>query len=325
MHSPDGRLIATIYESQRLIIRSSSARGTILRNFALPQDVNNINNSNNNNTSPWPFIQWSRCRGEDHNTTTRSSTNKKPGPLLPSKVQQTNTSQSQGIPPARILLANDHTVLVWGVDDDSRGHSVITGRAAGGNLRMAHVCFGYTADEVLLFSVSGIKVTIWSLVTNRAVVEIRDPKSLPTTTTATCYDFRPRTGHLAILTRASAHDTLMLLAPKKYELLHSVDLTTVDAQGVKWSADGRWLAIWEASSMGFKVLIHTADGHLFKTYTGGQDADNIGLGVRVLKWSPTGNFLAIGDCNQRAVLLATNNLVSKPKKNKPLETPKPSI
>ena len=201
---------------------------------------------------------------------------------------------------SRVLLANDDTVLIWDVND-SQWNAVIDGAASNlGNI--ARVFFGFTANELLVFSVFGIKVTIWSLVTSRGV-EIRDPK-----TSSRCYDYRPRTGHLAILTRANGHDNLMLLAPVTYELIRSVDLTTVDAQGVQWSPDGRWLAIWDAASMGYKVLIYTADGHLFKVYSGGQDADNIGLGVKTLQWSPSADFLTIGDFNSRIVLLQTNTV-----------------
>lgn len=275
MPSPDGRLIATVHES-RLIIRSS--KSVIVQNFSLPQDVHII--------LSWPFLQWSR-RGQLTS--------------VKSDEVQTNSHPS-GLAALRILLANDVTVLVWDTND-SQWHSMISGGC--GNLKIAYVCFGYSADEIMLFSVSGIRVVIWSLASNRAVAEIRDPKS-----PATCYDFRPRTGHLAILTRANGHDTLLLLLPKSHELLRTVNLTTVDAQGIRWSSDGRWLAVWEIPSMGFKVLIYTADGHLYKICSGGQDADNIGLGVKTLKWSPNSNILAIGDSNQRAVLLPTS-FVSK--------------
>ena len=276
MPSLDGRLIATVYES-RLIIRSSR-KSIIVQNFALPQDIPTI--------SSWPFLKWSR---REH------LTGAKPGEV------QTN-SQPPGPGASRILLANDMTVLVWDTDD-SQWPFVVNGGC--GNLKIAHVCFGYNVDEIMLFSVSGIKVVIWSFATNRALAEIRDPKCA-----TTCYDLRLRTGHLAILTRASGHDALLLLSPKTHELVGSVNLTTVDAQGIKWSSDGRWLAIWDIPSMGFKVLIHTAEGHLYKTYTGGQDADNIGLGVKTLKWSPNSNLLAIGDCNQCVILLPTS-FVSK--------------
>ena len=213
------------------------------------------------------------------------------------QIQTNSNSPSIG---SRLLLANGDTVMVWDIGD-SQWSAVING--ATSNLgELSRVCFGFTHHEIMIFSSFGIKVTIWSLTTSRGF-EIKDPKPL-----LTCYDYRPRTGHLAILTRDGTHENLMLLAPVTYELIRSVDLTTVAAQGVRWSPDGHWLVVWDAASMGFKVLIYTADGHLFKTFSGLQDANNIGTGVKTLKWSPFNNTLNIGGFDQRVVLLQRNSV-----------------
>lgn len=254
----------------------SSTQSAILQSFLLPRD----------NTSTWRFLQWSGQTGAKTDISDRTQ-------------RDSRDSSSPSIS-SRILLANGDTVMIWDIGD-SQWSAVIDG--ATSNLgEVARVCFGFTANEILVFSSFGIKVTIWSLATSRGF-EIKDPKSLPT-----CYDYRPRTGHLAILTRDSAHDTLMLLAPGTYELIRSVDLTTIDAQGVKWSPDGQWLVVWDAGSMGYKVSIYTADGHLFKTYSGGQDADNIGMGAKILKWSPSNSTLNIGGFDQRVVILQKNTV-----------------
>ena len=78
-------------------------------------------------------------------------------------------------------------------------------------------------------------------------------------------------------------------------------LPTVDAQGLKWSPDGKWIAIWDAASTGTKVLIYIADGQPFRTYTGPLDSDSaLDLGVRGIEWSPVASntgvseFLAVG-------------------------------
>ncbi len=200
----------------------------------------------------------------------------------------------------RILLANADTILIFDADD-SQWRAEISG--AAGNLdKIANVEFGYSPDEVLVFSDFGVKFTIWSLVTNRGV-EIRDPKTL-----LHGYDYRPQTGHLALLTRPTAHDTVMLLNPGSRDLFRTFDPPMVEAQGLKWSPDGRWLTVWDTTSSGYKALIYTADGHLFKTYGGGQDAHNIGLGVKSSSWSPSAEFLAIGDYNERVTLLAKNTV-----------------
>lgn len=252
----------------------SSIYSILLQSFPISHDA----------TSLWQFLQWSG-RGTAE--------------TKPSDLQANNRSRTNSL---RILLANDDTVLIWDVND-SQWNAVIDG--ASSNLgKIAKVCFGFTANEILVFSVFGIKATIWSLVTSRGV-EIRDPKY-----SSACYEYRPRSGHLAILTRASAHDNLMLLAPETYELIRDVELTTIDAQGVKWSPDGRWIVVWDAASMGYKLSIYTADGHLFKGYSGGLDPENIGLGINIIKWSPSADFLTIGDFNLRIVLLQMNSVSS---------------
>jgi len=209
-------------------------------------------------------------------------------------------SQQYGEKIARVLLANEDNVLIFDAND-AQWKAEISGAAS--NLdTITNVNFGYSPDEILVSSDFRFKVTIWSLITNRGV-EIRDPKTL-----LHGYDYRPKTGHLAILTRSTAHDTVMLLNPGSYEIFKTFDPATVEAQGLKWSPDGRWLAVWDVASSGFKVLIYTADGHLFKTYGGRQDANNIGLGLKSSEWSPTGQFLAIGDYNGRVTLLGKNSV-----------------
>ena len=91
-------------------------------------------------------------------------------------------------------------------------------------------------------------------------------------------------------------------------MLENVELSTVDEQGLKRSPDGRWLAIWDRPSAIYKVIIYTADGHLFKTYVGGQTADNVGFGDKNVMWSPNGECLAIGDADDRVTLLANNTV-----------------
>lgn len=196
--------------------------------------------------------------------------------------------------PLRILLVNDEIVRVYEVEDP-QWKAVIRG-AAGGLGKIVNVDFGSDENEVLVFSDFAVKVTIWSLKTNRGA-EIRDPKA------GENFDFRPSTGHLAIITRAAAHDNLMLLAPGAHQASKSVELPTVDAQGIKWSPDGRWLAIWDAAGSGYRIAIYTADGHLFRSYEGGHTSENIGMGIKSVAWDPNTTFLAVGDYENDVTLL----------------------
>lgn len=166
--------------------------------------------------------------------------------------------------------------------------------------KLDDVDFGWTPDEVMIFSDFGFKLQIWSLPTKRAV-EVKDPKSITSS-----YSYRPMTGHLAILTRPAAHDILLIIAPQSQEVLSTSELSTVDARGIEYSPDGNWLAVFDTASAGCRVVILTADGNHFKTYSLPQEESN--PGVRRIQWSPTGDHLAIGDCEGNVALLGKNTV-----------------
>ena len=197
--------------------------------------------------------------------------------------------------PKRVLLADGHSVKVFDVEDHSWKASI---DGVASNLgQISDVSFGNNPDEILVSSEFGVKLTIWSLVTCRGV-EIRDPKI------GRChFDIRPKTGHLAILTRPTTSDLLMLLNPTSHEVIKSVAVGTIDAQEVQWSRDGKWIAIRDTPTSGHNVQIYTADGHLFKTFSGPEDSSDINLGIKRMEWSPAGSLI-LGDFNGNVTILS---------------------
>ncbi|MCJ1475546.1 hypothetical protein MMC13_004209 [Lambiella insularis] len=201
-----------------------------------------------------------------------------------------------GPPASRLLLADEDTIHIYDLSD-LEWHAVING-ASSNSGKFIDVDFGYTADEVVVSSDFGLRTTIWSLLTSRGT-EIKDPK-FPTG--GLC--FRPRSGHLAVLTRETIKDVVMVLSPGTRGAESSFAPATIDAQGLKWSTDGKWLATWENASMGFAVLIYTATGNLFATYHGDHDVNTPGLGVRTVEWDPSGKYLLVEDHNNQIHLLS---------------------
>ncbi|KAL8735492.1 MAG: hypothetical protein Q9181_002782 [Wetmoreana brouardii] len=200
----------------------------------------------------------------------------------------------------RLLLADDARIIVYDVFKSQMYGEI---RGATNLTKLASVDFGRTPDEIMVFSDFGFKLQIWSLPSKRAV-EIKDPKAV-----SASYSYRSSTGHLALLTRAAANDVLVIMAPHTYEVLTTVELATVDARGVMYSPDGNWLAIWDTASAGCRVLLLTADGHLFRTYTLPQDELN--LGVSQVQWSPGGDGLAIGDHGGSVTILHKHTFVPR--------------
>lgn len=185
---------------------------------------------------------------------------------------------------------------------------------SGGLGKNVHAEFGASEDEVLVWNDFTACVKIWCLKSGRAV-DVRDPKFPGKDGRG--WGYRPsgeKTGNrgsvLALLCRSSGTDILLLLAPRTNALLRRTELPTTDAAGLKWSRDGRWLAIWDAASSGYKLCIYTADGHLYRTITR-EPADEAsewsveGLGIKSVEWVPGDEKLAVGGWDRRVRILST--------------------
>jgi WD40 repeat protein len=215
-----------------------------------------------------------------------------PGTIRWSPARKSRSSAS------RWLFFNEESIRVWDLNDPSWTATINNG--SGGMGKIFNAEFGRTRNEVLVFSDFGSKLTVWSLATGRNV-EIRDPKF----SNSRGHEYRNTLGILALLARPGAQDMLTLHAPNSYRIIKSVALPTMDAQGLKWSPNEKWIAVWDTSSLGQKVYIFTADGNLFRTYTGTDDAGVGGIGIRSLEWSPAGQYLAISGTDRRVILLGT--------------------
>jgi WD40 repeat protein len=178
-----------------------------------------------------------------------------------------------------------------------------------------HVDFGNTENEVVVFSDFTSKATVWCLQTGRTV-EIRDPKF--SGKEGRGWGYRPdpnakiagRAALLAILCRTGGQDVLLLLAPRTHDVVRREELPTVDAAGMKWSRDGRWIAVWDAASSGYHLHIFTADGHLYRSISretmDEHDQWSVeGLGIKSVEWVPGNQWLAVGGWDRRVRILST--------------------
>ncbi|KAF2641967.1 hypothetical protein P280DRAFT_289531 [Massarina eburnea CBS 473.64] len=222
----------------------------------------------------------------------------------------------------RFLVTDDDTTRVYDLRDD-KWNAVIT-NGSGGMGKNVHVEFGRDDEEVLCWSGFFSRVVMWCLRTGRTV-EIRDPKYEGRVGRGWGYrpsgveedgmssgrgGIRGRGGAMAILCRTSGQDVLMILAPRSYTVIKKVELPTIDAQGLKWSRDGRWIAVWESASHGYLLCIYTADGHLYRTITREpSDEPNQwgieGLGIKTVEWIPGNEWLAVGGWDRRVRILST--------------------
>lgn len=206
----------------------------------------------------------------------------------------------QWSPSSRLLLvANATEIRVCSALDDSF-HATVRNPVAAGT-KPAFVGFGASDAEICIVASFGIKFVVYDLNSSRAV-EIPNPKPLVTSSAASrCFSLRPQKHHLALMTRTAGKDVISIHGFPARELQRSWAPDTIDAQGLIWSPDGKWLIVWESAAYGHKLLFYTSDGHIFRTWSGPANPPPeykdyaAGAGVKNVQFSADARHLAIGD------------------------------
>ncbi|OBT76299.1 hypothetical protein VF21_03347 [Pseudogymnoascus sp. 05NY08] len=209
----------------------------------------------------------------------------------------------------RILVSSDNTVRVFSAITPQ--YSATIASPTSETTKAVYISFGASHDEVIVFSDFGLKLTIFNLTTSTSI-DIPAPKLFLPGNAAKGYGYRPRTQQLALLSRGSGKDVISLHSKETYKVFRSWNPDTIDAQALSWSPDGKWLAVIESAAQGHRILFYTADGHLFKAWTGPRPAADekdidCGAGVKTIEWSVDGRQLAVGDYSQRVTILSTAN------------------
>lgn len=220
--------------------------------------------------------------------------------------EEGNESVSTSLP-QRLVCASSNRMTIWQAHN-LEWHADIENMDPG----VTAVDFGANDDEAILFHAWSSKLTIFNL-NSAASVIIKSPKFCSSSSLG--YAFRPQTKQLAILLKPEGTDLLTIHEPFSYDAISRISLPTVDAQGLQWSPDGRWIAVWDAASYGTKLVIYTADGQQFRTYTGRTDIQSThDLGIKCVQWAPfkarhqVSEVLAIGKYDGTVDLLNTRTV-----------------
>ena len=108
---------------------------------------------------------------------------------------------------------------------------------------------------------------------------------------------------MTLLTRTDGKDlvTIYSIGESSWTIEATFTPSTVDAQAMLWSPDGRFIAICDAASMGCRIYFYTADGQRLDHMdikdlgTGTDIMDFEGLGVKSMTWFTSSGLFAITD------------------------------
>ena len=202
-----------------------------------------------------------------------------------------------------IVLCSAKQIEVINLDDP--GHRIRLDNGSGGLGRFSSAEFVGGAQLLTVWEFGRAK--IWDLRSGKGT----DLGDLKTICEGRAWQIRPQaSGHssmkpVAMLSRQGADDYLTVLFPSTDKTLQTIKIPSVDAQGLSWSPDGRWIAVMDTPSAATSVYFYTPDGHPFRTFPSNPSAETTGLGVKSLSWSGNSHLIALSKFDGKVVLLNT--------------------
>lgn len=203
---------------------------------------------------------------------------------------------------ASVAITSPQLIEVLDLDDDA--HRVRLDNGSGGLGRFASADF--VGDDHLLVIWEFGKAKLWNLANGKGT-ELGD---LKTRCEGRNWAMRPKAGGgtetLALLSRVQAQDQLTLHFPSTEQSVLPQTLSTIDARGLSWSPDSRWIAVLDTTHADSSLLILTPDGYKYRSYPATQASEEgADLGIKAVTWSADSSVLAVSRYDHTMTLLNT--------------------
>eukprot|EP00092_Neocalanus_flemingeri_P003731 GFUD01004011.1.p1 GENE.GFUD01004011.1~~GFUD01004011.1.p1 ORF type:complete len:477 (+),score=179.33 GFUD01004011.1:30-1460(+) len=182
-------------------------------------------------------------------------------------------------------------VLIFSVEEQEWRGRVQCG--AGG---LAGVAWSGDSRHVLTLGEWGVVLTVWSLA-SKSVHYIKNPKMWSTASGTVLYN-RDRAYSL-VVERREGKDCLNIFSTDWQLVRHTV-LDTEDCAGAAWSPYRDCVAVWD-SSLYYRVQVYSLDGRCEFDYSAYEHQ----LGVKAVRWSPSGQFLAVASYDNKIRIFCT--------------------
>ncbi|KFH67779.1 hypothetical protein MVEG_06511 [Podila verticillata NRRL 6337] len=238
-----------------------------------------------------------------------------------------SSGSTPGSPGARHTNNNNNTpkpTTIPGLGVHGPGATILRG-----------VRFSADSRHVLVWEEHLLRMSVWSL-ESRKVGSIQHPKAtaqsavtsysvppfstLGTTATTVsssshggyAFSVRADLQYVAMVERRDCKDYVAIHATEHFWTRPAIHTFAVpelmDVEGVLWSPDGRYLALWENPKMDYKVVVYSMEGRCHGVYQA-QDTGNVGvtgpvfMGVKSVCWHPGSKLFVVGGYDQKIRVL----------------------
>lgn len=225
-----------------------------------------------------------------HNLSIQSATTLLPAytfPLTPKQLPDPSVVTIQWASSStHIILLSAQALHIFSLASPDLKINLTNGSSALGRILAADIlAHNSRTPSALVFWEFG-RTTLWDLTSGRAT-ELGDAK---TTSRGHPWALRAsapgRPEVLALLLRQNAQDVMNLYTPPSTAPIRSVTLPTADALALSWSADGKWLGVFDSFLGAQQCHVYTPEGLAFRQFPPAkQTTEGVGLGYKSLTWT----------------------------------------
>nr|XP_019007567.1 uncharacterized protein I206_07581 [Kwoniella pini CBS 10737]OCF46348.1 hypothetical protein I206_07581 [Kwoniella pini CBS 10737] len=186
-------------------------------------------------------------------------------------------------------------------DGDSGEIAKIGGEGVEGLIKVE---WGRSGKTILAWSDFNLKLSIFDLSSGITRI-IQNPKSH-----LQCHTYSSDNRYMAIVEKHLGKEFIGIYdVLDNHHLVRHFQLSTSDVQGMSWSPDGKYLAVWD-SALSYSIYIYSPIGpllshftHTSLTFSPESLSEDPGLGIRTVTWAPGGRWLAIGGWDGKVRIL----------------------
>ena len=168
-----------------------------------------------------------------------------------------------------------------------------------GSAGLCHVHWAPDSRHILTTAHFHLRITVWSL-TSKNVSYIKYPKKL----SPCSYVFSQSKTLMALVERRndSADHISIFDYSSNWSMIGHFQVNELeDLQGIQWSPNDDVLCLWE-NCYEYKIVFYTLDGKVLNIYK--PENDQLSLGIRCARWSPTGQILVVGDYDEHVTIFS---------------------